>query len=62
MPGCWVWSISVHAAVVADKTISLHVTQPLVSKVVHDKFPFVGLCEVVTNGVEWTTSLHKLFA
>ena len=48
MPGCWVRSISAHAAVVADKTISLHVTQPLVSKVVHDKFPFVH--EVVANG------------
>ena len=48
MPGCWVRSISAHAAVVADKTISLHITQPLVSKVVHDKFPFVH--EVVANG------------
>jgi len=39
--------ISAHAAVAADKTVSLNVTQPLFSKVVHDKVPFVG--EVVAN-------------
>jgi len=34
--------------VVADKIVSLHITNHFISKVVHDKFPFVR--EVVANG------------
>jgi len=45
MPACWFRPIRAHAAVVANKTVSLNVTQP--GKVVQDKSPFV--CEVVAN-------------
>jgi len=44
----YVRPISARPAVIADKTILCTSLNHFISKVVHDKFPF--LCDVVANG------------